>query len=371
MNIVWFSWKDTKHPLAGGAEIITDVILRNLVLDGHQVTLLTARYSGSINKDKVNGYNIIRTGNRFTVYIRTCLWYFKNLRKTTDLLIDEMNTLPFFAKFFSRKSTKSVLFTHQLCRQVWFYQISLPIAVLGYLIEPIYLFILSKVYNDVITISNSTKDDLIRYGFKSSRIYIISESINTKPINSVIDKFDNKPKRILLMGALRPMKRTLDCVKAFKLINDQYPDTFLDIAGPYEGKYGNKVIDFCNKNLPDKSYKIHGRVSDEQRDELMKEAFLLLACSIKEGWGLIVSEAASRSTPSVVYDVDGLRDSTFNGYSGIISEEKPFSLAREVMKIIDNKNLYIKLQSRSLKKSKSLTEKNCYKNFKLNIERLF
>lgn len=45
MNILWFTWKDMKHPEKGGAELVTAEITKRLVQDGHQVKIITAGHS--------------------------------------------------------------------------------------------------------------------------------------------------------------------------------------------------------------------------------------------------------------------------------------------------------------------------------------
>jgi len=36
MKILWFTWKDRKHPLAGGAETFNEEIAKRLAKDGHK-----------------------------------------------------------------------------------------------------------------------------------------------------------------------------------------------------------------------------------------------------------------------------------------------------------------------------------------------
>src|SRR5258706_15516364 len=75
-----------------------------------------------------------------------------------------------------------------------------------------------------------------------------------------------------------------------------------------------------------------GGVSEEKKLELMRRAHVLLHASVKEGWGLVVVEAASQGTPAVVYNVSGLRDSVKNGETGIVlKENSPFHLAQEAL----------------------------------------
>jgi hypothetical protein len=62
----------------------------------------------------------------------------------------------------------------------------------------------------------------------------------------------------------------------------------------------------------------------------MAESHLLVATSVREGWGLVVSEAAALGTPTVAYDVDGLRDSV-RAANGRLASPTPAALAAEVL----------------------------------------
>lgn len=37
MNILWFTWKDINHPLAGGAERVNEELAKRLAGGGHRV----------------------------------------------------------------------------------------------------------------------------------------------------------------------------------------------------------------------------------------------------------------------------------------------------------------------------------------------
>src|SRR3990172_9551868 len=100
MKILWFNWKDRKNPLAGGAELINEEIAKRLVRDGNEVILLVAGFSGAKTEEIIDGYKVVRLGNRWTVYWQAYRYYKKYLMGWADLVIDEMNTIPFFAKFY-------------------------------------------------------------------------------------------------------------------------------------------------------------------------------------------------------------------------------------------------------------------------------
>ena len=46
MRILWFNWRDIKHPEAGGAEVLTHEVMRRLVQRGHEMTLFCPKVQG-------------------------------------------------------------------------------------------------------------------------------------------------------------------------------------------------------------------------------------------------------------------------------------------------------------------------------------
>lgn len=358
MRIVWCSWKDRSHPQAGGAEVVTDHILRRLALEGHDVTLLTADYPEARDNDE--GVKIIHIGGRFSVYWKTWRYYRKHIRGKADLVIDEMNTIPFFAGWYA--GTRSIMMVHQLARQIWFYQLPWWLGWVGYLLEPLYLRLLSK--QKVITVSQSTKKDLMRYGFKPENIRIISEGIEIDRLKSLdgIEKYEQPT--MLSLGAQRAMKRTLDQVKAFEAAKPNIPDLQLKVAGDGNDPYGQKVIEYINKSQFRDDIEYLGRVSSEKKQELMRRSHFIGVTSTKEGWGLIVSEAASQGTPAVVYDVDGLRDSVQNGRTGIVvSTNTPVGLAEGIGMLLADNSQYQSIRKAAWRASEQLTFAQCYRDF--------
>lgn len=365
MRIVWCSWKDRGHPQAGGAEVVTDHILKRLVADGHEVTLLTADYPDA--GEAAPGVKVVRHGGRFSVYYHAWRYYKKHLHGKTDLVVDEMNTIPFFASWYA--GTKSVMMVHQLARQIWFYQLPWLVGWVGYLVEPVYLWLLSR--QPVITVSQSTKSDLMRYGFKSEKIAIVSEGIEVSRVKSLetIKKYEHPT--MLSLGAMRAMKRTLDQVKAFELAKPSIPNLQLKIAGDSNDPYGKKVLEYIEESPYRDDIEYLGRVSPDMKQGLMTRSHMITVTSVKEGWGLIVSEAASQGTPAVAYDVDGLRDSVSDGKTGLLAQQNtPASLAAVITELLADPARYASIRRASWEATKSLTFEQCYLDFTKAIREL-
>lgn len=360
MNIVWMSWKDRSHPLAGGAEIVSGEIMERLVRDGHTVTLLTSRPSNLDVEEVVRGVRIIRAGGRYGVYSKAKNYYKKHLLGHTDLVVDEMNTIPFASGYYCK--TQNVLLAYQLARSVWFYQMIFPLSLIGYMAEPIYLRLIAKYYPRIVTESESTKRDMVKYGFTADKIHTFSVGMALQPLKALSPKTDRR--MILSLGAMRPMKQTLHAVQAFEIARDKNPELHMVLAGDNHGKYAEKVLRYIKASRHADHIDIRGRVSDVERLELMKSAAVILVTSIKEGWGLIVTEANSQGTPAIVYDTDGLRDSVKDGITGIISPQgDPTKMGAAIVDALHNNERYESLRTAAWEWSKQFSFENSYQSF--------
>jgi glycosyltransferase involved in cell wall biosynthesis len=361
LRILWFNWKDLDHPLAGGAEVVNEELAKRLVKDGHEVTFVVAGFSGGKAQVKRDGFSIVRVGGRVSVYWKAYRYFKNNLKSWPDLVIDEINTVPFFAKFYTKKPT--ILFFHMLCRQIWFYQLPQPLSSIGYVLEPLYLRLLRG--SKVITVSESTKQDLVRNGFNPTDISIISEGIELKPVPNVATSKKFPQPTLLTLGALRAMKRPDHAIRAFELAKPHLPSLKLIVAGESASAYGRKIVKMINASPYSSDIQYLGRVSPARKHELMQRSHLLVVTSVKEGWGLTVSEAASQGTPAAVYDVDGLRDSVRRDKTGIVCKNSdPGSLSEGIVSLLQDPRRYATLRKAAWLWSKDLTFNRSYQDFK-------
>ncbi len=125
------------------------------------------------------------------------------------------------------------------------------------------------------------------------------------------------------------MKRPDHAIAAFeKARSVMGPNMELHIvgSGPLEEELRRKAIP---------GVVIHGRVSQLEKFRIMASAHALLATSVREGWGLVVSEAAAVGTAAIAYDIAGLRDSVAAA-DGFLSAENPDALAAAIVKHLPN-----------------------------------
>jgi glycosyltransferase involved in cell wall biosynthesis len=367
MKILWFTWKDRANPRAGGAEFINEEIAARLAEDGHQVILLVGGFPGCAREETVDGYKVIRLGNRWTLYWQAYRYYRREMRNWADLIVEEINTIPFMTQLYARRERR-ILLIYQLCREIWFHEIFFPLNVMGYLLEPIYLFMLRK--NACVTESESTRGELRRYGFAAERTHVIPVGIEMDPLDD-LDAVEKYPEPTLLsLGAMRSMKRTIHQIEAFDLAKEDLPRLRLIIAGGGNWGYKDEVLRAIARSPYKDDIQYLGRIELAEKYELMRRSHLILVTSVKEGWGLIVTEAASQGTPAVVYDVDGLRDSVKDGISGLICRENsPAGMARMIASALRDAEEYRRLRRNAWELSKEYTIERCYAVFAAILKR--
>jgi glycosyltransferase involved in cell wall biosynthesis len=345
LRILIFNWRDIKNPEAGGAEVFTHENAKRLIKVGHEVTLFTSEFNGCKKEEIIDGVKVVRAGGRYFVYMRAREYYKYFSKKNFDVVIDEINTVPFFTPKFVSNGERVVALIHQLAREYWFYETPFLINIIGYyFFEDRWLKNYIKI--PTVTVSESTKMDLINLGFK--RVFTVPEGISFNPLNEVPDK--EKEPTVIYLGRLKRAKRPDLVIKAFKIVKKKISNTKLWIAG--DG-YLRKDLE---KIAPD-GLKFFGHVSEEEKIDLLSKAWVMVNPSIREGFGLNIIEANALGTPAVSYDVPGLRDSVMNGKTGLLVKENGDveRLAEAIIRILEDETLRKMLSVNSLEYSKNFS----------------
>jgi glycosyltransferase involved in cell wall biosynthesis/O-antigen/teichoic acid export membrane protein len=304
LRILFLNWRDVRNPDGGGAEVFTHELAKRWAKLGHIVELWTSRFDGCLRVEQVDGVVIKRIGNlrRGSLHLRV----FRELRrlKGFDLVVEGVNSVPFFTPVFKEKSPPTVTVIHQLAREVWFAELPRVLALIGAWAEPRVLSLYRGT--PVVTVSESTRADLAELGVEAT---VIPEGF-TKPTVGRSIVAESSP-LVLFVGRLARNKQPNHAVDAFRTIKAEMPAAKLAIVGR------GPMEDEISRDLP-AGAALLGHVPAEELGRLMSSADCVLVPSTREGWGLVVLEANSVGTPCVGYDVPGLRDSIVDGQTGIL-----------------------------------------------------
>ena len=309
LKILWLNWRCWVNPAMGGAEVFTHEVAKRWVACGHEVSLFTSQFPNCEKEEVIDGINIIRSGGRFSVYQQAKKFYSKRFRaEAFDVVIDEINTVPFFANKFVKNNERVVALIHQLAREFWFYETPFPISYLGYhFLEDRWL----KQYSDelTITVSESTRKDLLNLGYKN--LHVVPEGLNFEPLNFFPSK--NSEPIVAFAGRLNRAKRPDHAIEAFKIIKEKVPDAELWVFG--DGPFKDRL-----KRSSGEGVTFFGNLATVERRRLLEKSWVLMVPGLREGWGLNIIEANALGLPAVAYDVPGLCDSVKNNETGLLTE---------------------------------------------------
>lgn len=316
-RILLFNWRDITHPCAGGAEVYAHEVCKEWVRAGHSVTFFTSQHDGNAESEQLDGIHMVRRGGRFTVYRKARRFYRKDGHGQFDLVVDAVNTRPFSCPQFVKDAPTLAIF-HQVAREVWKYESPLPVALIGrYVLEPRWI----KLYKNVpvVTVSSSSRESLQSYGLK--RVSVVAEG--TGFVGAQISPIarESAP-TVMFAGRLTPNKRPADAINAFRMFREHCPDAQMWVIGT--GRLERRL-----RRVQVPGVWFLGRVDERVKRERFARAHVVVATSVREGWGLVVTEAAVYGTPTIAYDAPGLRDSV-NASGGILVDPKPEALAQEL-----------------------------------------
>lgn len=322
MRILMLNWRCQAHPAAGGAEVYTHQILRRWAAEGHDVTLFAAAVAGRAASETVDGYRVVRAGNRFTVYLAARRWWQRHGRGRFDVVIDETNTVPFLAHEWVDDGTPTIALVHQTCEDVWHHSAPFPLAHLGrHALEPHWLRRLSR--SPILAVSHSTRDALARFG--ALDVSVVPEGYEDRAPGAGLPAKEEQPTAVFC-GRMVDYKRPRDVIRAAGLARREVPGLRLWMIG------GGPLLGRLRAEAP-AGVEFLGHVDEAVKHDRMARAHVHLATSVREGWGLVVSEAAALGTPTIAYDVPGLRDST-RAAGGVTVPPSPEALARWLVELL-------------------------------------
>lgn len=371
MNILIFSWRGPGHPNAGGAEISTHEHAKGWVRAGHMVTLFTSSYLGAKKKETIDDVNIIRSGSQILeVHLNAFKWYIWGKHPKFDLVIDQFHGIPFFTPLYVR--FKKLAFIHEVTKEVWSlnpwpWPFNLIPALIGTLMEPLVFKLFYKKI-PFMTVSESTKKDLVDWGISGSQVTVIHNGINRHLFKSIPNKEEQKT--LIYLGALAKDKGIEDALLIFSQIKI-FKNWQFWVVGRTNQMYLNLLKSQSRKLGLEGKIKFWGFVNESKKFELLAKAHIVVNPSVREGWGLVVIEAAAVGTPTAAFNVPGLRESIVKGKTGILADENIVEdLVAKIIKLLADKKEYNRICRNAMIWSKKFSwDKTVRMSLKL-IERI-
>ncbi len=346
MRILLLNWRDVQNPTGGGAELLTHEMAKRWVSWGHTVTMFVSSFPGGRAEEEIDGVQIIRRGHPdarfavFSVHFLAFLYYLRVFKGHYDVIIDEVHGVPFFTPWYVRE--KTIVLICEVARDLWTKMFGTFFGTLGSWVETFYLRFVYKG-TKFLTISLSTKDDLLREGVSQKHVIVLPMGITVPP--GVRKEKKEKNPTLVFVGRLATSKGIEDAITAVSYIKEMFPSVQLWIIGRGEAEYTGYLKNRARELGVGKHVHFLGFLSDHEKFSRLSRAHILLAPSMMEGWGLTVPEAGFMGTPAVAYNTQGLRDVVQSGVTGLLcNENTPGDIARCVLQLLRNSATYRSMQ---------------------------
>src|SRR6476659_998612 len=289
-HVVFLSWRDTGNPEGGGAERYLEKMAAGLAARGCRVTVFSAAYAGGAPVEVVDGVRFVRRGSKLSVYLQG-MWLLANRRLgRVDAVVDVQNGLP-------------VVYPGLTGRVGWWIESRFA----PYLYR-------RKQY---VVVSRATRDELRGLGVRGPRVAVVHNG--TDPVVSVDARKTAHPS-VCVVGRLVPHKQVEHAVDAVLELRAEFPDLRLRVVG--SGWWDAELRRYVDERDAGDVVVFEGHVSEVRKQEIYEESWLMALPSVKEGWGLVVGEAAAHGTPTVAYSAaGGTRESIAHGVSGVLVED--------------------------------------------------
>lgn len=310
-HIVFLSWRDTRNPEGGGAERYLEKMAAGLVHRGCRVTIFCVAYAGAAPDEVVDGIRFVRRGGKLSVYALGMWALLRRRLGRVDLVVDVQNGLPFFSPLVTRKPV--IVLVHHVHREQWpVVYPGLPGRV-GWWVES---RLAPRLYRSCqyVAVSRATRAELRELGVTGARVAVVHNG--TDPVMRVGSRKSSHPS-ICVVGRLVPHKQVEHAIDAVATLLEEFPDLRLHVVG--SGWWESELRAYAAPLVARGAVVFEGHVSEVRKQEIYEESWLMALPSLKEGWGLVVGEAAAHHTPTVAYaSAGGTRESIVDGVSGVL-----------------------------------------------------
>jgi glycosyltransferase involved in cell wall biosynthesis len=292
----------------GGAERWYRNLAERLAADGHELTFLTMRQWPRGEDPEVPGVDVVAVARRMQLYNRTgrrrvlpplvfglgVLWHL--LRRGRHYDVVHTASFPYFSLLAAAgarlgRRYRLVVDWHEVWSREYWREYLGPIAgYVGWLVQ----LACVRVSQRAFCFSTLYADRLREEGLRGEVTVLPGEYEGP---------LDPRPARaaeplVVFAGRHIPEKRVVAIPPAIALARERLPELRAVIAG--DGPERREVLRIVEELDLGADVEVPGFIASETVDDLMGRALCMLLPSRREGYGMVVIEAAARGTPSVV-----------------------------------------------------------------------
>jgi glycosyltransferase involved in cell wall biosynthesis len=342
------AWRDLDDVEAGGSEVHIAEVAKLWAAAGVEVTMRTSWAQGQPTDAVRDGYKVIRRAGRYMVFPRAAMAEILHRTGPRDVVVEIWNGMPFLSPLWNRGP--GVILLHHVHAEMWNMTLGDTLGQLGATFESRVAPLLYR-RTSIATLSESSKLELVEdLGFDADRVSVVHPGIDPR----FSPGGDKAPEPLVMaVGRLVPVKRYDLLVRAAHHARVRVPDLHLHIVG--EG-YERPLVESVIAELGAGDWvTLRGWLSEDEKIDLYRRAWIIASASAREGWGMTLTEAAACGTPAVATRIAGHADAVREGSSGLLTEHDAASLGDAMAQVLGDPDLRARLGAGALDWAGELT----------------
>jgi glycosyltransferase involved in cell wall biosynthesis len=341
-------WRDIEDPEAGGSELHAHRIATRWAAAGLDVTMRTSHVEGRSTFARRDGYRVVRKSGRYAVFPRSAASGWLGRDGRPDGLVEIWNGMPFFSPLWAH--CPRIVFLHHVHAEMWRMVLTPGLARIG---ETLERHVAPPFYrrSRVVTLSASSREEIVEMlGLRPSRVGVVAPGLDPRftpgatrdpaPLVVAVGRLVPVKRFDLLIGSLVRARRTQPALRAV-IVGEGYERPRLESM--IEAFGAGEWI-----SLP-------GHLPDDELRALYRRAWVLASTSLREGWGMTLTEAAACGTPAVATRIAGHLDAVVDGVTGVLAEDTVAQFADALSAVLDDAPLRARLGAGALERARMFT----------------
>jgi glycosyltransferase involved in cell wall biosynthesis len=305
------AWRDFDDAEAGGSELHAHRVMSAWAAAGIDVNVTTSTAKGAPRLVRRAGYRAARRQGRYSVFPRTMLSGAMGSVGRGDGLVEIWNGMPFFSPLWAR--CPRIVLLHHVHAEMWKMVLPKGLAECGYAVEHT---LAPPVYkrSRIVTLSASSRDEIVDLlGIPGERIAVCPPGVDARFSPGTVR---SDTPLVVAVGRLVPVKRFELMVDVLLTLKRRIPDLQAVIAG--EGYTRPSLEAKIREGGAESWISLPGSIDDDALVDLYRRAWVVASTSLREGWGMTITEAGACGTPSVASRISGHRDAVVDGRTGLL-----------------------------------------------------
>ncbi|MEM4000666.1 MAG: glycosyltransferase family 4 protein [Saccharolobus sp.] len=352
------------HSSRGGGEVMFSQLAEGLAERGHKIYVIRHKI---LNENKYEGRNrniririhsifppVEHKGGLPASILQNLLYFFNCLRISITLIkkeqidiihansytpilvgwiLSRLTRRPLLVTIHDIGSTHGFYFWEKWMKQ--FGKQSKLKALIGYIIELISV----KISKNIHTVSEASKEDILRLKFKEKNVYVIPNALDVLKYSPHCESIEYV-NEIAFIGRLVFYKNLEVILKALSHIAEHEVKLLVIGDGPMR-YYWQKLAE--DLGVAGK-VEFMGYLSHEEKVRILRKVSALVLPSLFEGFGMVILEAWTCKKPVIVADLPPLNQIVEHGKDGfIVNPFKSEEWAKHISLLISDKELAKKL----------------------------